>query len=108
MSTNIKDDVKVENKEKIKKPKNKEIVYFNDDVTDVFFVISSLIEVFDMSEQKAHNIVFNVHNTKSSEFTVIKGAKPFIEEKAEDLEDYININNQSLTFEVRDVNDEDD
>lgn len=108
MSTNTINDVKTENKEKIKKPKNKEIVYFNDDVTDVFFVIKSLIDVFEMSVQKANNIVFNVHNTKSSEFTVIKGAKPFIEEKAEELADYINQNNQTLTFEVRDVDENDE
>lgn len=110
MSFDIKNDNIVEKKEefKFKKPKKKEIFYLNDEITPVEFVIESLVVVFGKSITEAHQTVFHTHFGRTDGFSVLIAGESVISEKEQDLNDYINKNRQTLQFEVRDVDDEDE
>lgn len=50
---------------KIKEPSNWKVVFLNDDVTPMNFVIQLLIEVFKHNPQTAYDITMQVHETGS-------------------------------------------
>lgn len=60
-------DVQIEEKTKTKivEPKNWKVLFLNDDVTPMDFVISLLMEVFKHSSQTAYDITMQVHETGS-------------------------------------------
>lgn len=49
----------------LKEPSLYKVIYINDDVTPMDFVIQSLIDVFDYSPETAHDITMAVHNDGS-------------------------------------------
>jgi len=63
MSTDILDDVKIDEKIKIeiKEPGQYKVVFLNDDQTPMDFVVSLLVEVFKHSNQEAQNITLQIH-----------------------------------------------
>ena len=47
------------------------IIYINDDVTSMEFVVSSLIDYFDYTEDTAENITMNIHNDGSAVVAIL-------------------------------------
>ena len=52
-------------KQKIKEPTKWAVIFLNDDVTPVEFVISLLLTLFNHTFETAENITMTVHNTGS-------------------------------------------
>jgi len=57
----IKEIIKKENKEELKKPYLYEVILLNDDYTTMDFVVEILMEVFQKSRQDASLIMLDVH-----------------------------------------------
>jgi ATP-dependent Clp protease adaptor protein ClpS len=47
------------------------IIYINDDVTSMEFVVSSLIDYFDYTEDTAENITMNIHTDGSAVVAIL-------------------------------------
>jgi ATP-dependent Clp protease adaptor protein ClpS len=68
---------KTENKIKIKpnlslaEPPLFKIIYINDEVTSMEFVVSTLIEYFNYTSETAANIAENIHNAGSATVAVL-------------------------------------
>jgi ATP-dependent Clp protease adaptor protein ClpS len=62
---------KIEPKTDIKEPKMFRVIYINDEVTTVEFVIETLINIFDMDRLSADNITQKVHTEGSAVVAVL-------------------------------------
>lgn len=49
-------------KKKIKKPGKYQVIFHNDDVTPMDYVVAILMKIFSHSEQSAYDIMMKVHN----------------------------------------------
>jgi ATP-dependent Clp protease adaptor protein ClpS len=60
-------DVQIDEKikQKISEPRRWKVVFLNDDVTPMEFVISLLVEVFKHSQETAKEITLEIHNSGS-------------------------------------------
>jgi ATP-dependent Clp protease adaptor protein ClpS len=47
------------------------IIYINDNVTSMEFVVSSLVDYFDYTTETAHNITLDIHETGSATVAVL-------------------------------------
>jgi ATP-dependent Clp protease adaptor protein ClpS len=65
--SNVDLDVKIDEKikKKIKEPGLFKVIFLNDDVTPMEFVVSLLIEIFKHSEETAHAITMKIHDEGS-------------------------------------------
>lgn len=50
----------------LKEPSMYRVIYINDDVTTMEFVIESLVTVFDHSVESAHELTVKIHNEGSA------------------------------------------
>lgn len=57
--------------EKIKPPSLFKVIYINDNKTTIEFVIESLIQFFDYSEESAEQITINIHESGSAVVAVL-------------------------------------
>ena len=55
----------------IPEPPMFKVIYINDDVTTVGFVMDTLIEFFNYTEDTAHNITQNIHDAGSAVVAVM-------------------------------------
>ena len=62
---------KIEPKTDIKEPKMFRVIYINDEVTTVEFVIETLINIFDMDRSSADDITQKVHTEGSAVVAVL-------------------------------------
>ncbi len=51
---------------KIKPPKKYKVIFYNDDVTTMEFVVFVLVNVFDISSLQATKIMYDIHNNGSA------------------------------------------
>jgi ATP-dependent Clp protease adaptor protein ClpS len=63
ISTDIQLDEKI--KVVVSEPKNWKVILLNDDVTPMVFVTSVLMEIFKHTEETAHEVMLEVHETGS-------------------------------------------
>jgi ATP-dependent Clp protease adaptor protein ClpS len=63
ISTDIQLDEKI--KVVVSEPKNWKVILLNDDVTPMIFVTSILMEIFKHTEESAHEVMLEVHETGS-------------------------------------------
>jgi ATP-dependent Clp protease adaptor protein ClpS len=61
ISTDIQLDEKI--KVVVSEPKNWKVILLNDDVTPMVFVTSILMEIFKHTEETAHEVMLEVHET---------------------------------------------
>ena len=68
MSVKAKDQtvVKIKPREDVQPPKNFKVIYLNDDVTTMEFVIQSLMEVFDYNFDDASTVTKKIHEDGSA------------------------------------------
>lgn len=69
MATDTK--VKIQPKQNIKEPNKFKLIYVNDEVTTMEFVIESLVEVFGYDEDAAHGITMQIHEAGSAVVAVL-------------------------------------
>ena len=62
---------KIETKTDIKEPKMFKVIYINDNVTTVEFVIESLINIFDIDQTTADHLTQKVHEEGSAVVAVL-------------------------------------
>jgi ATP-dependent Clp protease adaptor protein ClpS len=62
-STDIQLDEKI--KVRVSEPKRWKVIFLNDDVTPMEFVVSILIETFKHTPESAHNVTLSVHESGS-------------------------------------------
>lgn len=62
-ATDVQIDEKI--KQKIQEPKRWKVVFLNDDITPIDFVISLLVETFKHSQETAKEITLEIHNNGS-------------------------------------------
>lgn len=62
---------KTEINNSIKEPSKYKILYLNDNVTTVEFVISSLVTIFGYSEDQGEELAFNIHTNGSAVVAVL-------------------------------------
>lgn len=60
-TTDIQLDEKI--KTTVTEPKNWKVIFLNDDTTPMEFVVSVLIEIFRHTQETAHDITMQVHET---------------------------------------------
>ena len=63
--------VKIQPKLNIKEPSKFRVVYINDEVTTVDFVILSLVTIFDYDEDAAENVTKSIHEVGSAVVAVL-------------------------------------
>ena len=63
----ISNDIQLDEKIKVvvSEPKNWKVILLNDDVTPMVFVTSVLMEIFKHTEETAHEVMLEVHETGS-------------------------------------------
>lgn len=54
------------NKIKLETPKNYNVIFYNDDVTPMDFVVQILVVYFSYDEQMAKKIMMKIHNEKKA------------------------------------------
>ena len=62
-ATDIQIDEKI--KQKIEEPKRWKVVFLNDDVTPIDFVVGLLVETFKHTQETAKEITLDIHNSGS-------------------------------------------
>lgn len=62
-ATDVQIDEKI--KQKVIEPKRWKVVFLNDDVTPMDFVVGTLIEIFKHSQETAKEITLEIHNNGS-------------------------------------------
>lgn len=60
--TSFKEHIKI----KVDKPKNYNVLFYNDDKTTIDFVEYVLCEIFDKSEEEAYELTMKIHNSGCS------------------------------------------
>ena len=66
-----KTDVKIKPNISLAEPPMFKVIYMNDDHTSMEFVVSSLIEYFEYTEDTATNITHNIHDQGSAVVAVL-------------------------------------
>ena len=69
--TNTATSTKTENKTDLREPSMFKVIYINDSVTSMSFVISSLIEFFDYSTDTAENLTQEIHEKGSAVVAIL-------------------------------------
>lgn len=62
---------KIKPKTDLSPPPMYSVIYMNDEITTIEFVVSSLVEVFDHSVESAHNLCQKIHEDGSSVVAVL-------------------------------------
>lgn len=73
MNTKTESDVVVKSNTKVKlsPPREHKVIYLNDEVTPVDFVIGSLIDIFEHDFETAENLTLRVHEQGSAVVAVL-------------------------------------
>lgn len=73
MSNKSETDVAVKSKTRVKlsPPREHKVIYLNDDVTPMEFVVESLMEIFDHDSLTAENLTMRVHEEGSAVVAVL-------------------------------------
>jgi ATP-dependent Clp protease adaptor protein ClpS len=71
MSSKTETKVRIQPNVNLEEPPLFKIIYVNDDQTSMEFVISSLIEFFDYTENSAEELTHNIHNEGSAVVAVL-------------------------------------
>ena len=56
---------RVVEKSKVKEPRLWKVVFMNDDVTPVLYVINVMIDIFDKGREEAESLTYKIHNEGS-------------------------------------------
>ncbi len=62
----IKDAVKEKSSDKVKEPRQYNVIMFNDDFTTMEFVVTVLVDIFHKDQVTAQSIMMNVHKKGSA------------------------------------------
>lgn len=62
---------RVKPREDVAPPKNFRVIYINDEITTMDFVVSTLMEIFEHSSESAHNLTRQVHEEGSATVAVL-------------------------------------
>lgn len=62
-ATDVQIDEKI--KQKVQEPKRWKVVFLNDEVTPMEFVVGTLVEIFKHSQETAKDITLEIHNSGS-------------------------------------------
>lgn len=65
-TTKIENSPRIQSKLKIKEPNNYNVIYVNDEVTTMEFVIESLKNIFNYTEESATELCLQIHADGSS------------------------------------------
>ena len=71
MSTNIDTKIKIKPNLAIQEPPMFKVIYLNDELTTVDFVIRSLVDHFNYTADTAHNITVGIHESGSAIVAVL-------------------------------------
>jgi ATP-dependent Clp protease adaptor protein ClpS len=71
MPTKTDTKIKIKPNVALQEPPLFKIIYINDDVTSMEFVVSSLIDYFNYTEDTAENITMDIHNQGSAVVAVL-------------------------------------
>jgi ATP-dependent Clp protease adaptor protein ClpS len=71
MPTKTDTKIKIKPNVALQEPPLFKIIYFNDEVTSMEFVVSSLIDYFNYTEDTAENITMNIHTEGSAVVAVL-------------------------------------
>lgn len=82
---------------KISEPSFYKVFYINDDVTTMEFVVDSLVEHFDHSEDSAVNLTHNIHDEGSAVVAIL----PYEIAEQKGIEVTIEARKQGFPLEVR-------
>lgn len=69
--TDVKEIVKVEHRQKIKEPGLYKVIYINDELTTMEFVIETLLDIFSYTPQGAEEITVKIHDNGSAVVAVL-------------------------------------
>lgn len=69
--SNAKTDTLVKTEQKLQEPPMFKLIYLNDSKTSMDFVIESLVEIFDYTENTAEKLTFDVHDHGSAVVAVL-------------------------------------
>jgi ATP-dependent Clp protease adaptor protein ClpS len=64
-------NTRTKNQTDVKEPPMFRVIYINDDQTSVDFVISSLVEHFEYTEETAQRITIDIHNSGAATVAVL-------------------------------------
>lgn len=92
-----------ETKTKIKKPSKYAVYILNDDYTPWNFVVSTLVKIFNKSEEEANILTSSVHNSGEGLCGIY--TKEIAESKVAASTEYAKINKQPLRTTMRIVED---
>jgi ATP-dependent Clp protease adaptor protein ClpS len=71
MPTKTDTKIKIKPNVALQEPPLFKIIYINDDVTSMEFVVSSLIDYFNYTEDTAENITMDIHNQGSAVVAIL-------------------------------------
>ena len=71
MPTKTDTKIKIKPNVALQEPPLFKIIYINDDVTSMDFVVSSLIDYFNYTEDTAENITMDIHNQGSAVVAIL-------------------------------------
>jgi ATP-dependent Clp protease adaptor protein ClpS len=71
MPTNTDTKIKIKPNVALQEPPMFKIIYINDEVTSMEFVVSSLIDYFNYTEDTAENITMDIHNQGSAVVAIL-------------------------------------
>jgi ATP-dependent Clp protease adaptor protein ClpS len=95
----ISTETDIQTKTKIKKPKKYAVYILNDDYTPWNFVVSTLIKIFNKTEEDANILTSSVHNSGEGLCGIY--TKEIAESKVAAASEYAKINKQPLRTTMR-------
>lgn len=90
-------ETKTRTVEEVKEPPMYKVIYLNDNQTSMEFVIESLIEFFDYTEETAASITMDIHSSGSATVAVL----PFELAEQKGVEVTLSARQQNYPLQVR-------
>jgi len=97
MSTQTKSDVKIKPNLNVPEPPLFKVIYMNDNLTTVEFVITSLVAHFDYTPDTAQNITMGIHDSGSAVVAVL----PYEIAEQKGIEVTLEARNQGFPLQVK-------
>lgn len=97
MSTQTKSDIKIKPNLTVTEPPLFKVIYMNDNLTTVEFVIQSLVEHFAYTPDTAHNITLGIHDSGSAVVAIL----PYEIAEQKGIEVTLEARNQGFPLQVK-------
>ena len=89
--------VKTRTRVDVKIPSNYKVIYINDDVTTMDFVIETLTAIFNLTRESSEELVYKIHNDGSAVVAVL----PYEMAEQKGIEVTLDARNQGYPLQVK-------